>query len=247
MPQSAKISAGVLLMLGAMGSISSLVRIAYIPGIKSGPHFFSEAITIGTWSIIEPGIGICAGCLATLRPLFKSVMNTTRSMKSLGSSRKVGSSGRSRTSRTSLGRKIPAHSALDFSDRNPPQAHIQDPESGIMFNMTPPTTGKRLTELRELGYDLNRVTFLDGERKVNIFEPPSSPPPSMPPPLPPPRTSLHRGKSGQSQRSLLPHESPLRHNPPPDRAYIKEGRVVIKRSPDGLLEEQYYKDMIDGV
>ncbi|KAG9963405.1 hypothetical protein KCU61_g3758, partial [Aureobasidium melanogenum] len=88
-PRSAKISSGLLLSLGAIGSIISLVRIAYIPGLKSGPAFFTNAINIGVLSLTEPGLGMVAACLATLRPLFKNMMekarttNTSHSSKSL--------------------------------------------------------------------------------------------------------------------------------------------------------------------
>jgi hypothetical protein len=78
MPRSAKILAGFLLSLGAVGSIISLVRIIYIPGLKTGPTFFDNAINIGVFSLIEPALGLNATCLATLRPLFKDLASKVR-------------------------------------------------------------------------------------------------------------------------------------------------------------------------
>lgn len=88
MHQAAKVSASMLLALGAIGSVCSLVRIAYIPEIRSTDHFFSSAVEIAIWSIVEPGIGIFVASLATLRPLFKSLKQTTLKVKSIGSSGK---------------------------------------------------------------------------------------------------------------------------------------------------------------
>ncbi|CAD0106103.1 unnamed protein product [Aureobasidium uvarum] len=70
-PRSTKISAGCLLGLGSLASIASLVRLAYIPGIEASPTFLEHAVNIASWSIVEPGLGIVAASLATLRPLFR--------------------------------------------------------------------------------------------------------------------------------------------------------------------------------
>lgn len=70
-PRSTKISAGCLLGLGSLASISSLIRLAYIPGIRASPTFLAHAVNIACWSIVEPGLGIVAASLATLRPLYR--------------------------------------------------------------------------------------------------------------------------------------------------------------------------------
>ncbi|KAG9706538.1 hypothetical protein KCU86_g5609, partial [Aureobasidium melanogenum] len=70
-PRSTKISAGCLLGLGSLASIASLIRLAYIPGIEASPTFLEHSVNIASWSIVEPGLGIVAASLATLRPLFR--------------------------------------------------------------------------------------------------------------------------------------------------------------------------------
>ncbi|KAG9568018.1 hypothetical protein KCU79_g2631, partial [Aureobasidium melanogenum] len=70
-PRSMKISAGCLLGLGSLASIASLIRLAYIPGIEASPTFLEHSVNIASWSIVEPGLGIVAASLATLRPLFR--------------------------------------------------------------------------------------------------------------------------------------------------------------------------------
>lgn len=70
-PRATKISAGCLLGLGSLASIASLIRLAYIPGIEASPTFLEHSVNIASWSIVEPGLGIVAASLATLRPLFR--------------------------------------------------------------------------------------------------------------------------------------------------------------------------------
>lgn len=81
LPLAMKISAGGCLALGALGSISSIVRIAYINGLAPSANFFAHAGSIGLWSLVEPGLGIVAASLATLRPLFKSCMEHVKTSK----------------------------------------------------------------------------------------------------------------------------------------------------------------------
>lgn len=61
------------LMLGSLGSVVSVVRLPYIKGLAMGPDFFRGAVDITIFSVIEPGFGITAACLVTLRPLFTCV------------------------------------------------------------------------------------------------------------------------------------------------------------------------------
>ncbi|KAI5209518.1 hypothetical protein E4T39_00885 [Aureobasidium subglaciale] len=71
-----------VLIIGILGSVASVVRLFYIHDLHSGDKdattFFSNASTIAIASTFEPGMGITAACMATLRPLFKSVLDRTR-------------------------------------------------------------------------------------------------------------------------------------------------------------------------
>jgi hypothetical protein len=56
------------------------VRIPYVKKIAISADFLHETIDIAVWSVIEPGLGIMAGCMATIRPLFKGLgLSLTRS------------------------------------------------------------------------------------------------------------------------------------------------------------------------
>lgn len=79
MPRRAKLSVSFILALGALGSVASIVRLAYINGLNSSSSdFFVEAVNIAIASNIEPGLGIIAGSLATLRPLLRTIMDRAR-------------------------------------------------------------------------------------------------------------------------------------------------------------------------
>lgn len=80
LPPIAKISSCLLLALGTVGGIASVVRLKYIKGLQPGPDFFNSSVNIAIWSLIEPGLGITAASLATLRPLLKACGEKTRSM-----------------------------------------------------------------------------------------------------------------------------------------------------------------------
>jgi hypothetical protein len=78
-----------VLVIGVLGSVASVVRLFYINALHSGDQdattFFSNAASIAIVSTIEPGLGITAACLATLRPLFRTLLDRTRSQLSSGS------------------------------------------------------------------------------------------------------------------------------------------------------------------
>jgi hypothetical protein len=57
----------------------------YVDGLTEFVDFFWVSVQIGTWSTIECGASIIAGCLATLRPLLKHLAVTTRDASVLGS------------------------------------------------------------------------------------------------------------------------------------------------------------------
>ncbi|CAD0081440.1 unnamed protein product, partial [Aureobasidium vineae] len=69
MNRKGKASVIGVLAIGVLGSVACFKR----------HRIFSKAATIAIASIIEIGLGVTAACLATLRPLFKSVLEYSRS------------------------------------------------------------------------------------------------------------------------------------------------------------------------
>ncbi|KAF1990206.1 hypothetical protein K402DRAFT_369989 [Aulographum hederae CBS 113979] len=75
-----KITVAFIILLGVIGSVASLVRFAYIHDLTASfIDYFPSVVMIGIWSNIEPGLGITASCLATLRPLFRRWLEPLRS------------------------------------------------------------------------------------------------------------------------------------------------------------------------
>ncbi|KAI6818401.1 hypothetical protein KC367_g7767 [Hortaea werneckii] len=69
MPRPAKLSASFVILLGAAGSVCSVVRLPYITDFSPGSDFFLKSSRFTLWSVAECGICIIAASLATLRPL----------------------------------------------------------------------------------------------------------------------------------------------------------------------------------
>lgn len=66
-----------ILAFAAIGSTATLIRMPYIKGFKATHDFLYESTDIAIWSTIEPGIGMIAACIATLRPLLQHVLHRT--------------------------------------------------------------------------------------------------------------------------------------------------------------------------
>ncbi|KAJ5495758.1 hypothetical protein N7539_000874 [Penicillium diatomitis] len=65
-----KVAVAGILSLGAVASVAVLVRFPTLPHYRD-TDFLSSTISIAIWSIVETGLGITAGSLITLRPLFR--------------------------------------------------------------------------------------------------------------------------------------------------------------------------------
>ncbi|KAK9424291.1 hypothetical protein SUNI508_13744 [Seiridium unicorne] len=100
-----KVSVAVVLGLGFIASTATIVRIGYLRYYTITEDYLYNIANIALWSIVESGIGIVAGSLATLRPLLKYIpfmQNTSNSdasksnkTKQRGQSYKLDSLGRS--------------------------------------------------------------------------------------------------------------------------------------------------------
>jgi len=66
-----KVCVALLLSLGALASTASLIRIPYVITLSQTQDFLWATVNVVIWSSIEPGLGITAISLATLRPLLR--------------------------------------------------------------------------------------------------------------------------------------------------------------------------------
>ena len=147
MPLPAKIIAGCLMTLGAAGSISSIIRLTFLHSFKPGPNFFWTSIQLTMWSIIECGVCIIAGSLATLRPMFHCCLENARAFtptlggSSFGGSHAKGSNSTgTETSRSHSHRKrdsfVPLSDMITWQDphlddnKNTPRLQIRHQGTG---------------------------------------------------------------------------------------------------------------------
>lgn len=82
-----KISLGFVLSLGAIASTAPLIRLPSVVTLATGIDFLWATTDVVIWSSVEPGLGLTAICLATLRPLFAKWMVVTGFSKSSESPR----------------------------------------------------------------------------------------------------------------------------------------------------------------
>lgn len=64
-----KISVVLMLGLAAFASCATIIRLRYLTLYNDQAEFMFSTGQIGLWSVVEEGIGICAGSMPTLRPL----------------------------------------------------------------------------------------------------------------------------------------------------------------------------------
>ncbi|KAE8447097.1 hypothetical protein EG329_011081 [Mollisiaceae sp. DMI_Dod_QoI] len=69
-----KLSVVLILSLGFFASTATIVRIVYIKTLSATDDWSWEGINLAKWSMIEPAIAITATNIATLRPMFKNVL-----------------------------------------------------------------------------------------------------------------------------------------------------------------------------
>ncbi|KAJ5759849.1 P-type ATPase [Penicillium odoratum] len=71
-----KVAVGGILSLGAVASVAVVVRLPFLH-YYSDPDFLYSTYQIAIWSLLETGLGIIAGSLVTLRPLFRWFADTS--------------------------------------------------------------------------------------------------------------------------------------------------------------------------
>ncbi|KAK1658099.1 hypothetical protein BDP55DRAFT_683816 [Colletotrichum godetiae] len=67
--------------IGVIAGIIMIIRIPYIKVLEISADFLYQTVDVALWSLLEPSIGIVAGCIATLRPLIATCATSTRPRK----------------------------------------------------------------------------------------------------------------------------------------------------------------------
>jgi hypothetical protein len=71
MERKTKLLVAGILAFAAIGSTGTVIRMGYIHTLHDRPDFLYATTDVATWSTVEPGTGITAGSIATLRPLVR--------------------------------------------------------------------------------------------------------------------------------------------------------------------------------
>ncbi|KAL0932209.1 uncharacterized protein CTRU02_213162 [Colletotrichum truncatum] len=74
LPLGTKIVVVCILGLAAVGSTATIVRAFYIPTLLEETNFLHETAGFAIWSTVEPGVGMIAASIATLRPLHQLIV-----------------------------------------------------------------------------------------------------------------------------------------------------------------------------
>ncbi|KAJ5776623.1 uncharacterized protein N7511_001634 [Penicillium nucicola] len=77
MNRRTKLAVGGILSLGALASVAVMIRIPFLH-FYADKNFLHSTFQVAIWSVIETGLGITAGSLITLRPLFRWLLDGTR-------------------------------------------------------------------------------------------------------------------------------------------------------------------------
>ncbi|KAJ0159793.1 hypothetical protein CTA2_9097 [Colletotrichum tanaceti] len=80
LPKRTRFLAFGVLSFAAIGSTATVIQSIYIPTLLDGDDFLWATTDVAIWSTVEPGIGITAASIATLRPLWQLIWYRTGMM-----------------------------------------------------------------------------------------------------------------------------------------------------------------------
>lgn len=76
LPFKTMIQGALLCGVGSIGGLASLVRLVLLVANWPGASLLGQCLHFTIWSVIEPGLGLTAAALATLRPLVHHIRET---------------------------------------------------------------------------------------------------------------------------------------------------------------------------
>lgn len=152
MERRTKLLVAFILGMGAIGCIAVLVRTVYIYQLEMNSDFLWSATDLAIWSVLEPGIGITAGSIATLRPFFRVINNKIRRARGLPAHEEFW---RRRNDTYSKMGNQPEIGTGDSNDTR--GSHASNIKSGTSFSSQPPP---RINE--RSNEDLNQKETLSG-------------------------------------------------------------------------------------
>ncbi|KAJ4301670.1 hypothetical protein N0V90_003763 [Kalmusia sp. IMI 367209] len=130
MAKSQKIMLIPILSMGCVASVAVTVRMGYLLKFRS-PDFLWDTLDVAIWSDIEQGLGITAGSLATLRPLYRTVaahlgLSVGATSGKMGTSERKGSRGWYRTPSSDRPKKSGPFSLMSITRAGDEEARMSD-------------------------------------------------------------------------------------------------------------------------
>ena len=119
-----------LCMLGTLGGVASAIRLALLLNFVPGYSVFGQTCLQESWAVIEPAMGITAGCMATLRPLLVE-FNRWRGASVTGS-RGMSHSGPHTASARNSRRTKTVAMAVPTSVMEPEMVLLQEDQKGVL-------------------------------------------------------------------------------------------------------------------
>ncbi|KAL8403077.1 hypothetical protein RB594_008363 [Gaeumannomyces avenae] len=124
-----------ILSLAAVGSAATIVRAVYIPRLVAADDFLWSTADVALWSTVEPGVGIIAASIATLRPLWEIICGRSGLPSDASRSPGGGGGGGVVGPRSRYDQQRVASAADDYDDSRPsqsldvPRSHFSSPSS----------------------------------------------------------------------------------------------------------------------
>lgn len=143
----------VILSIAAIGSTATIVRLPYIGSLKESfdgwnGDFLYNTVGVAIWTTVEVGIGVTAGCLATLRPLIRIAFDKL-GVSSSGN-RKYRPSGQP----NSRSRMTPSHRLDEFA---PGHGHTITTITGNRVETARKTSRSRSSSQEQLASPSNKI------------------------------------------------------------------------------------------
>jgi hypothetical protein len=135
-----------ILALGVFGCAACLIKLGFLVNYGKLGDWLWDSRNITIWTVVECNIGIVAGSLPTLRPLFKTILGSTYGK----GSRKTGTSGNGYYGKGTV--KSSKNNWQTLGSGRRPEG-IDDTSSERAFN-----TGKEDYELGHRGVQANKPT-----------------------------------------------------------------------------------------
>jgi len=178
-----KISVSIVLGLGGIAAIAVLVRIPYVRILVNSTDFLYDCTNVVIWTSIEPGLGLTAASLATLRPLLKAFLSRTRLYGATGAPNNQHTYGKSTLhSRSKFSMSVTRKGYVKSTSNGAEDLELGDRDRDFeMFGNTK-TTGTVVTVINSPGFPLREED-------------------QSPPPVPPKEFGLPDGKDGKKRAS----------------------------------------------